>query len=108
VSPTVTPGGYQGPNPPESGKAFVYPSPARGATATVAYSMAASGKVKIQVWNENAGLVDEVSETKPAGSQISTLLTGRYAPGVYFYQVSMDYDSGSSEKTGILKFTVLK
>jgi hypothetical protein len=70
--------------------------------------MAGSGAVVVRVWNENAGLVDEVTERKPVGKQITELLTGRYAPGVYFYQVSIQYDSGSGEKTGILKFAVLR
>jgi hypothetical protein len=107
-SSTITPGGYQGASPPPHGQAFVYPSPARGASSHVAYGMAKPGKVTIRVWNEGAGLVDEVRETKPAGSQISELLTGRYAPGVYYYQVKMDYDSGESENSGTLKFTVLR
>jgi hypothetical protein len=74
----------------------------------VAYVMAGSGKVIIRVWNENAALVDEVTDQKPGGDQITPLLVGRYAPGVYFYQVNMQYDAAPAEKTGILKFTVLK
>jgi hypothetical protein len=108
ISPTPSPGGYQGTSPPQAGQAFVYPSPARGDFAHVAYAMAAAGKVSIKVWNENAGLVDEVTDQKPAGNQITRLLTGKYAPGVYFFQVSQQYDSGATAKTEILKFTVLK
>jgi hypothetical protein len=64
--------------------------------------------VKIKVWSESADLVDEITEIKPAGTQISALNIGRYAPGVYFFEVAIQYDSGGSDKTGILKFTVLR
>ena len=108
MTPTFSPGGYLGPNPPGPGKAFVYPSPARGGTAQVAYGLSGPGEVLIRVWNERADLVDEIRERKAAGgAQVTKLATRAYAPGVYLYRVMVSYDKGTSEAFAVSKFAVL-
>ncbi len=85
---------------------YIFPSPATGPLATVAYCMATSGNVTIRVYNEIGDLVNTVTDSKPAGAHTSTVDTGRLAPGVYFYILSMKYDNGNSEKFSKKKFVV--
>src|ERR1039458_2072785 len=92
ATPSMTPVGtptssYEGFNPPASGDFFIYPSPARGSQATVAYNMAGSGQVELRVWNEKAELVTQVTDQKPAGVQATPFSISGFASGVYFYSL---------------------
>ncbi len=104
--PTPTPF-YQGANPPQEGGAFIYPSPVRGDHATFCYSMAQSGKVKIKVWNQNREVVAEINDRKLAGVQITPLNLSETAPGLYYYKVVLEYDSGLIDSLKIKKFAIV-
>lgn len=104
--PTATPS-YQGANPPAPGDFFIYPSPARGSQATVSYNMAQSGQVDLRIWNEKAELVAHVTDSKSAGVQITPFSIAGFGTGVYFYSMTLTYDSGQVKKMGPKKFVIL-
>jgi hypothetical protein len=95
-------------NPACIAKAVIYPSPARGDTATVAYEMAAAGRAKILVWNEAGDLVASYEEQKTAGAQKSRITISGFAAGIYLYKVSRTYDLGDSDRTDLQKFMVIR
>ncbi len=86
--------------------AFVFPAPARD-RASIGYTMASSGTVRIRVYNEAGQLAATVEEAKPAGVQSSALTTSRLAPGVYYFLLTRTYDSGGSDKADMRKFVVV-
>ena len=88
------------------GDDFFFPSPATGATGTFAYCMDESGNVTIKVYNMIGDLAAKLEDAKPAGSQSSTLNTGRMAPGVYLYRIEKNYHSGTSTHSSVKKFAV--
>ncbi|HEY5038291.1 MAG TPA: hypothetical protein VIJ93_04385 [bacterium] len=98
---------YHGLNPPGSGEFFIYPSPAKGDHATVSYKMAESGRVELKVWNEKAEIVDDVTDQKSAGVQVTPFSISAFASGVYFYSLILTYDSGKVEKIKPHKFVVI-
>ncbi len=106
-TPTSTPTAYPGSNPPGYGEFYIYPSPARGSQATVAYDMAQSGQVDLKVWDEKAELVTEVTDSKPAGVQVTPFSIAGFANGVYFYSLILTYDSGQTQDLGPQKFAVI-
>ncbi len=97
-----------GSNAPGPGEAFVYPSPARGAQASLCYDMAAPGRMDLKIRNEAGELADEVQDRKPAGVQVTPFSVASFATGVYFYQVTLAYDSAPSVKLAVKKFAVLR
>lgn len=108
AEPTLTPTpSYKGANPPAPGDFFIYPSPARGSQATVSYNMEEPGRADLRVWNEKAELVTHVTDSKPAGVQTTTFSITGFGPGVYFYALTLNYDSGQVEKLGPKKFAII-
>jgi hypothetical protein len=111
-TPTSTPTplpcapGYTGPQPPNSGECFTYPAPASGSQVTFVYDLQQAGKAQIRVWNEKTDLVAELSQEQGCGVQEEVLDLGRFAAGVYFYQVQLSYNSGRMEKLKMNKFLV--
>lgn len=107
VLPTPTPY-YQGANPPTPENCFIYPSPARGDHATLSYDMAESGSMDLKILNENGELAAEITDRKPAGVQVTPFDLSRFAPGVYYYLVTLSYDSGKTDKIKVRKFMVIR
>jgi streptogramin lyase len=87
---------------------FIYPSPARGDHATVAYQMAQAGGMEFKLWNQNGELVETLTDHKSAGSQTTPFKISGFASGVYFYILTLRYDSGSTQKSKVGKFVVLQ
>ena len=107
-SPTMTSTPYyQGSNPPEAGNCFVYPSPAKGDQATLSYNMAESGDADLKIWNLKAELVTRVSGQKPKGVQITPFNISGVPSGVYFYSLTLRYDSGRVEEIKPKKFVII-
>ncbi len=105
---TPTPS-YQGPNPPTLGGCFIYPSPARvGGTAHLVYTLAGPASVKMTVWNEAAEEVAEVTDRKGAGHQSTAFSLAGFAPGVYFYGLTLVDDSGRTRTFAPQKFAVIR
>jgi hypothetical protein len=77
---------------------YIFPSPAKGNQANIAYCMVGAGNVKIRVYNEIGKLVDTVEERKPTGPQGSNINIGKLAPGVYLYLLNLNFDDGSTKK----------
>ncbi len=98
---------YAGSNPPGSGQCFIYPSPARGDHATLSYNMAGPGKMEARIWNQNGELAARLTDSKPAGVQISSFSLSSFAPGIYYYAVTLTYDSGQTQTIKIQKFAVV-
>lgn len=99
---------YRGGNPPASGQCFIYPSPASGDRATVSYDMAESGTMDLKIWNDNGELAAEITDRKSAGVQVTPFDLTRLSPRVYFYIVTLSYDSGRVEKLKPRKFAVIR
>lgn len=92
--------------PPGQGECFIYPSPVRGSQAAVSYDMAGAGRVDLKAWNEKAELTARVSEARPKGVQVTSFSTAGFATGVYFYALTLTYDSGRVEEMSPRKFVV--
>ncbi len=95
------------PPAPPSGETYIYPSPARGDTATVIYVMRESGDVTLKFYNQTGRLVDTVLEPKAAGPQFSKVSVGKFAKGTYYYVLARRYASGAVETAAPGKFLVL-
>jgi hypothetical protein len=92
----------------EHGKSLVYPAPAKGRTATMAYDMEKSGSIEVVIWNSNGDLVGTFNDQQPAGTQLLTLPIDRFAEGVYLYRLNFQYDDGTSLRTEVRRFVVVK
>ena len=86
---------------------YVYPSPARGDRASVAYELKEDADVRLRIYNEAGRLVDTIQEHKNGGHQSSGFNTAKLAPGAYFYALYAQYGSGSSELQPVRKFVVI-
>jgi hypothetical protein len=62
------------------------------------YTMAGNGRALIRVWNASGHLAASLEEVKGSGVQQSELNIVSFAPGHYFYQVELRYDSGGVER----------
>jgi hypothetical protein len=105
--PGPNPPAYTGGNPPGQGTCFIYPSPVRGNQAALSYYMAESGQMDLKIWNENGELALKTRDRKPAGVQVTPFSPSGFTRGVYFYTVTLLYDSGNSERLKPGKFAVL-
>jgi len=106
VACTPTPS-YQGSIPPGAGQCFIFPSPARGSQASVSYNMGDAGQVDLRIWNEKAELVTHVTDSKPKGTQVTSFSIAGFGSGIYFYALTLNYDSGQMEKIGPQKFAII-
>ncbi len=87
------------PTPPAPGnQPYVYSNPSSGPTVSFVYNMGESGKADIRVWNASGVLAASLEDTKPAGVQQSVLNIQTFAPGHYFYQIDLKYDSGQEDR----------
>jgi hypothetical protein len=84
--------------PPGPGEAFIYPSPATGNFAFLAFSMAESGQARVLVYNEAGSLVLDQRHDFLPGVQQFILNNYLFANGAYVYRVYTAYGSGRSEK----------
>jgi hypothetical protein len=90
------------------GKAFAYPSPARGDMVSVAYFMSEAGRAEIRIHNEAGELAALVQEDKISGSQRSQISIKDFAPGIYLVKVVLTYNSGTVESLDVQKFGRVK
>jgi pectate lyase len=87
------------PTPPAPvGKPYVYSNPATGPEVHFVYNMASGGTALIKVWNASGQLAASIRDIKPSGQQESDLNIQAFAPGHYFYQTDLKYDSGGEDK----------
>ena len=56
------------------------------------------GRAVIRVWNASGMLAASLEDVQPAGTQESELQIQSFAPGHYFYQVDLLYDSGRENR----------
>ncbi len=104
---TPTPG-YAGSNPPAQGSCFIYPSPVRGGQATLSYNMASGGQMDLRILNENGELALHATDSKGAGVQVTPLNLAPLVPGIYYYVVTLTYNSGSVDRIKTQKFAVVR
>ena len=102
---TVTPA--NGIAVPAGGGFILYPNPVLDAVH-LSYVMKKGGEARLRIYNEAGGLVAVLDEKKPGGPQVSSLSTRKLAPGVYFCLANLSFDSGKQERSGVLKFIVLR
>ena len=91
-----------------AGQCTVYPSPVRGNQATLAYTMAEAGTMKMTLWNQNREKAAVITDTRPAGPQTTAFSLSGFAPGVYLYSVTLRYNSGTSQTLKPGKFAVIR
>jgi outer membrane protein assembly factor BamB len=95
---------------PKVDEAYVYPQPARnGDPAHVTYHMEESGKATIHLFRSNGE--EALKDSKQHGySGIGNMDvdTRPLAPGIYFYLIDKDYDSGRHTHTKVEKLLVIK
>lgn len=101
--PTPTPTPFLTPTPTPTppaplGKPYVYSNPSSGPTVRFVYDMASAGTAHIRVWNASGQFVAGLSDSWGPGIQQSTLNIQAFAPGHYFYQVDLKYDSGAEDR----------
>ena len=107
TSPTPIP--TSSANQASAGQVFLYPAPATGSTATLAYYMAQAGTARIRVWNETAELVAVLNDSnKGPGPQTSVLNLAGFSSGVYIYKVDLQYLGGTAESLAPQQFVVIR
>jgi hypothetical protein len=77
---------------------YLFPSPTKGNTASIAYYMTGPGVANIRVYNEIGNLVETQEERKSVGPQASSINVGKLAPGVYLYLLNLNFDDGNTKK----------
>jgi hypothetical protein len=93
---------------PGEGHSYVAPNPVHGGPARVVYHMKHSGKAKLRLFQASGDPVGKVEDHHDTeGVHSSEVSTQRYAPGVYFCRVDLEYDDGESEALPLSKFIVL-
>jgi hypothetical protein len=87
------------PTPPAPGnKPYVYSNPSSGPTVNFVYNMVENGKADIRVWNASGVLAASLEDVRTSGFQQSVLNIQTFAPGHYFYQIDLKYDSGREDR----------
>jgi hypothetical protein len=93
---------------PDAGTSYSFPAPATGSSMGIACTLEAAGKVEIAVFNEAGDLASTLSDERGAGTQVLNATIKDFAPGVYFYVLSIKYVSGKIERQAPHKFVVIK
>jgi outer membrane protein assembly factor BamB len=107
-TPTKTPQKGECPDP-GGHKCYVYPDPVKGGQAHVAYDMAEPGFADVKVYQSNGELASRVRDRcDEAGTHSTEVNVESCAPGVYFYKVDMEYDSGRKDRMEVKKFIVTR
>jgi hypothetical protein len=92
---------------PADGTTYSYPLPVKNQSyVNLVYTMASSGTVQATIYNEAGDPVVTFSEPKAAGLQTSSVYLCCLSPGLYLYRLTLQYDSGSTEKLTIGKILV--
>ena len=95
------------PSPPDEGDSRCFPNPAHGDKAHFAFEMHGPGTGRIRVWNAAGQLSSTVEDHFNQGKTLLHLTIKDYAPGVYLYQLGLDYDDGRKVTGPIKRFAVL-
>jgi hypothetical protein len=66
-----------------------------------------AGNVEIRIYNQIGNLVDTIKDSKDAGWQSDEVSVSRFAPGVYYYVLTMQYGTGAKETDAPRGFVVL-
>jgi hypothetical protein len=93
---------------PSSGNAFVYPEPVTGRDARLAIYMNEIGVANVLIFNSVGEVSAKLQEVLGQGLQTIPLNLSTFAPGVYFFQISMQYSSGDTELVSAGKFVVVR
>jgi hypothetical protein len=60
--------------------------------------MVSGGSYRVRILNSGGTLVfDQTWASQPAGSCQAAISLSGFAPGIYYYQLQLNYDDGSSE-----------
>jgi hypothetical protein len=70
--------------------------------------MPQSGQVQVLVWNSNGDLSATVADVKPAGVQVTRIPIANFAVGVYLYKMVFNFDSGTTARSDLQKFAVVR
>jgi hypothetical protein len=106
ATPTFVPTALP-PAPEKEGEARCFPNPARGAQTHFAFELHKPGRAKLSVWNAAGQLSSQVEDHFGEGKRLLHLTVKDYAPGVYLYQLTLDYDDGRSVQGPVKRFAVI-
>ena len=106
VTVIATPTYFSTPPSPSQNQMIIYPDPVN-TLANIRYFMTGSGSVSIRIYNEVGSLAVTLDENKQAGEQVSSFNASGIAFGVYYCLVSIKYDSGGTDKSGVMKFLII-
>jgi hypothetical protein len=106
-TPSATPAAPVAALLPGLADSFIYPSPARGDTAAIAYLLERPAQAQVRVYNRSGDLAAELEESKGAGVQESRLDLSRFSPGVYYYLLTIR-DAAGRTVHGPVKFVILR
>jgi hypothetical protein len=70
--------------------------------------MAAAGEMDLKIFNENGELAADITDHPSAGIQITPFSLSSLASGVYYYVVTLTYDSGQKVRLKTHKFAVIR
>jgi hypothetical protein len=99
-------GGVQAVPAVAAGGSLVWPSPARGKSVHFGFNMTGPGTATVQVINSGGGLLGKNSAYAQAGPASLSFDISGYAPGIYYYRISIGYDSGASAALEVKAFAV--
>jgi hypothetical protein len=74
---------------------------------TFGFTLAQPGRARVRILNASGQLLSENSAGFGAGPAELVFDVKGFAQGVYYYQVNMDYDDGSTEILALKSFVVL-
>ena len=74
----------------------------------MALSLKEAGTVKILVYKDTGELASTLESQFAAGQQYIPMTLSGFAPGVYFYLVRINYDSGGVDDHKPRKFVVIR
>jgi hypothetical protein len=94
--PLTTAANERAVSPIAKDSSIVYPSPARGDKAFIAFYLETAAVVKVRVYNQQGLLLYTTEEYKDAGPAQCAVSTGKLAPGVYYYTVEVNVPGGRS------------
>jgi hypothetical protein len=107
-TPSATPDVTALPSAPDTpGDCKAYPSPAHGDLAHFVFKVEGPGRGKLRVWNSAGQLSSTIEDVLSGGSQAFHLHIHDYAPGVYLYQLELDYDDGRTVQGPVKRFAVI-
>jgi hypothetical protein len=90
-----------------AGSSSIYPSPATGSTAHVAFEMLQAGQAHIVIYDSGGNVASTVTENLPAGAASVSVDISALLQGVYFYRIDLTFSDGTQQRPTGGRFAVI-